>query len=409
MKRQRWTSVLVSAMLGTLLGVPQVAAQGREASLVDSSTAVLNEFMSIPAEGIPRSMIASAEGLVIIPGMFKLGFVAGVRHGKGIVVIKDPNGTWRPPMFVSMTGGSVGWQVGVQATDVILVFKTRKSVNGLLNGKFTIGADAAAAAGPVGRQAAAATDAQLRAEILSYSRSRGLFVGVSLDGSALQVDGVASQNYYRQAGMSPDGTPIVAGAQLPPSAGRLLAQLAAYSGAPAAAPGGLPPVGAAGAMPNMAAGSVPGSYPSPAGNPWPTVAEQPAIPNAGAMAGSAAVGGATPQPVAGQIEATRQNLVEAAKQLGGLLDDNWRSYLALPTDIFTGAKVPPSQTLDQTLQRFDAVARDPQFQALNQRKEFQQVVSLLRTYAQQVNSQANPLGTLPPPPSANNRAGGSLR
>ena len=112
-------------------------------------------------------------------------------------MVRDEQGAWQAPQFVSLTGGSVGWQAGVQATDVILVFKTQKSIQGLMEGKFTLGVDAAAAAGPVGREATAATDATLKAEIYSYSRSRGLFAGVSLDGSALQIEYEANQSYYR--------------------------------------------------------------------------------------------------------------------------------------------------------------------------------------------------------------------
>ncbi len=114
--------------------------------------------MAIPASGIPASLLANAQGIVIIPDLVKGGFVLGVRHGRGIVMVRDERGFWRPPSFVTLTGGSVGWQIGLQVTDIILVFKTRSSVQGLLRGKFTLGADAAAAAGPVGREAAAATD-----------------------------------------------------------------------------------------------------------------------------------------------------------------------------------------------------------------------------------------------------------
>ena len=102
------------------------AGQSQEAAVVESATNALTEFMSMPNEGIPRSMLANAQGLVIVPAMVKVGLVAGVRHGKGIAVIRDDNGVWRPPTFVSMTGGSVGWQVGIQSTDVILVFNTRR-------------------------------------------------------------------------------------------------------------------------------------------------------------------------------------------------------------------------------------------------------------------------------------------
>ena len=170
-----------------LLAAP-ARAQYRETVIVDDSRDVLNEIMAIPASGIPASLLANAQGIVIIPDLVKGGFVLGVRHGRGIVMVRDERGFWRPPSFVTLTGGSVGWQIGLQVTDIVLVFKTRSSVQGLLRGKFTLGADAAAAAGPVGREAAAATDTQLLAEIFTWSRSRGLFAGVSLDGSVLQID-----------------------------------------------------------------------------------------------------------------------------------------------------------------------------------------------------------------------------
>ena len=173
---------------GLLLLAAPARAQYRETVIVDDSRDVLNEIMAIPASGIPASLLANAQGIVIIPDLVKGGFVLGVRHGRGIVMVRDERGFWRPPSFVTLTGGSVGWQIGLQVTDIVLVFKTRSSVQGLLRGKFTFGADAAAAAGPVGREAAAATDAQLLAEIFTWSRSRGLFAGVSLDGSVLQID-----------------------------------------------------------------------------------------------------------------------------------------------------------------------------------------------------------------------------
>src|SRR5262249_16811056 len=145
--------------------------------------------------------LRDAQGIAVVPGLIKGGFVVGVRHGRGIVIVKDDNGNWRAPSFITITGGSIGWQAGVQATDVVLVFKTRKSIQGLLSGKFTIGADASAAAGPVGREASAATDATLRAEIYSYSRSRGLFAGAAIDGSMISIDNPLTATYYRGTGM----------------------------------------------------------------------------------------------------------------------------------------------------------------------------------------------------------------
>ncbi len=163
---------------------------------VRASEQVLAEIMAIPARRIPEALMAEAQGVVIIPNVIKVGFIAGARRGHGVVLVRDNEGEWSLPQFVTLTGGSVGWQAGIQGSDVILVFTTKKGVEGLLSGKFTIGADAAASAGPVGRNAAAATDATLKSEILSYSRSRGLFLGVSIDGSVLEIDQEAHQAFY---------------------------------------------------------------------------------------------------------------------------------------------------------------------------------------------------------------------
>ena len=202
--------------------------QYRETVIVNDARDVLNEIMSIPATGIPASLLANAQGIVIIPDLVKGGFVLGVRHGRGIVMVRDERGFWRPPAFVTLTGGSVGWQIGVQVTDIVLVFKTRSSVQGLLRGKFTLGADAAAAAGPVGREAAAATDTQLMAEIFTWSRSRGLFAGVSLDGSALQIDPAGNTAFYGGANVT-DPTQAI---PVPASAIALMRQVGYYTGTP---------------------------------------------------------------------------------------------------------------------------------------------------------------------------------
>jgi len=182
-----------------------VHAQARRAiGTVESAIDVLKDSAAIPEKGLPQELLREAEAVAIIPDVIKVGFVVGGRHGKGVVLIKDKDGNWTSPIFVTVTGGSLGWQAGAQATDVILVFKTKKSVERILKGKdkFTLGADAAVAAGPLGRQAAAATDVQLKAEIYSYSRSRGLFAGVSLDGSALRIDNRSNEAFYRRQDIS---------------------------------------------------------------------------------------------------------------------------------------------------------------------------------------------------------------
>ena len=148
---------------------------------VQAASEVLKEMLNAPAKGIPLSMLEEAEGVVIIPEVIKVGFVIGVQRGEGVALIRDQNRVWQLPKFVTITAGSVGWQVGAESSDFVLVFKTRKGVDGLMSGKFTIGADANAAVGPVGRQIGAATDAKLRRRdlhVLSQSRIVcGRFVG----------------------------------------------------------------------------------------------------------------------------------------------------------------------------------------------------------------------------------------
>ncbi len=205
-------SPLGSAPLGTPVAAPIAGAplavgqpESAQGAVIDLSTGVLREVMNTPGKGIPTKLLADAQGLVIVPDMIKGGFVVGVKHGKGVALVRDANGSWGLPQFVTINGASLGWQAGVQATDLILVFRTQKSVQGLLSGKFTIGADASAAAGPVGRDVQAATDVALKAEILSYSRSRGLFAGVSLDGSSLRMENADTTLYYQPPGGVPAG------------------------------------------------------------------------------------------------------------------------------------------------------------------------------------------------------------
>jgi lipid-binding SYLF domain-containing protein len=162
----------------------------------DEAIRVLREIMESPDRRIPRDLLRDAEAVAVIPDVVKAGFVIGGRHGRGLIAVRGADGAFSNPSFISLTGGSVGFQAGVQSTDVILVFRTRRGVDGLVNGKFTLGADAAVAAGPVGRTAAMATDAMLKAEIYSYSRSRGLFAGVALDGAVLAIDHEANRRAY---------------------------------------------------------------------------------------------------------------------------------------------------------------------------------------------------------------------
>ncbi len=163
---------------------------------IEASIDILEKTASLPEQEIPPALLRNAEAIAIIPGVIKAGFVVGGSYGKGLVMVRDAQGRWSAPIFLRLAAGSLGWQIGAQSTDVVLVFKTRRSIEGLTRGTFTLGADAAVAAGPLGRRGEASTDVDLKAEILSYSRSRGLFAGVSLEGSKLDIDHTANTEYY---------------------------------------------------------------------------------------------------------------------------------------------------------------------------------------------------------------------
>ncbi|PUD98091.1 MAG: hypothetical protein C3L25_12495 [Candidatus Sedimenticola endophacoides] len=209
--------------------LPAVAGSDQEAKLAEV-VEVLRELEAIPEQAIPPALLADARAVVIIPSVIKVGLVVGGRYGKGVVSLRREDGTWGAPLFLSLKGGSVGWQIGAQATDVILVFKTLQSVNGMLEGKFTLGADAAVAAGPIGRQASASTDAQLKAEIYSYSRSRGLFAGISLDGAVLGIEHGDNAACYHHPGIVPEVVLGLAPQAQPEAARRLTTRLRALSG-----------------------------------------------------------------------------------------------------------------------------------------------------------------------------------
>jgi lipid-binding SYLF domain-containing protein len=186
---------LLGLFVASLCLVPTLS-EAREEQRASEAVQVLREIMAMPESAIPEGLLARAQAIAVIPGVVKAGLVVGGRHGRGLIAVRGSDNTWTNPSFISVTGGSVGFQAGVQATDIVLVFRTERGVDSIVSGKFTLGADAAVAAGPVGRTASASTDAQLKAEIYSYSRSRGLFAGVALDGAVLAIDHRANQRIY---------------------------------------------------------------------------------------------------------------------------------------------------------------------------------------------------------------------
>jgi lipid-binding SYLF domain-containing protein len=178
-----------------LLNLPAWAGQ-REESRAEDAARVLGEIMRIPETAVPERMFSEAHAIAVIPDVVKAGLFIGGRRGRGLISIRGADGRWSAPSYITLTGGSFGFQAGVQSSDVILVFRSEGGVDKIVRGKFTLGADASVAAGPVGRSAQASTDEQLRAEIYSYSRARGLFAGVALDGTALTIDHRANAAVY---------------------------------------------------------------------------------------------------------------------------------------------------------------------------------------------------------------------
>lgn len=185
-------SLLLMATFLVLLSPQRAFSAGK----ITEAAEVFGEIMAVPEQEIPAALLKKVHAIAIVPGVIKVGFVIGGRHGKGVLMTRGDNGKFGDPLFISLSSGSVGWQIGAQSSDVILVFRSRRGVDGVTSGKFTLGADASVAAGPVGRDAGAGTDVKLKSEIYSYSRARGLFAGISLEGSALQVDEEANADYY---------------------------------------------------------------------------------------------------------------------------------------------------------------------------------------------------------------------
>jgi len=172
------------------------ADRGDEVKRLQRATEVFSEIMKTPDKGIPSDLLDKCECVGIVPGLKKGGLGLGGKYGKGLVMCRKPDRSWTAPSFITIEGGSVGLQIGFTQIDVVMLMMNRKGVEKLIDDKFTVGADASAAAGPVGRQAAAQTNIRLDAEILTYSRAKGLFAGVSLDGATLRADKDDNRDFY---------------------------------------------------------------------------------------------------------------------------------------------------------------------------------------------------------------------
>jgi len=224
-------SRVIPAFLVLFLALPSASpiAASEETERVESATYVLSKIMEIPESAIPPALLADAQGIAIVPDVIKVGLFVGGQYGRGVLVVRGKGGAWSNPVFISLTSGSIGWQIGAESTDFVIVFKTPRSIEGIMKGQYTLGAEAAAAAGPVGRSVKASTDIELKAEIYSYSRSRGLFAGVSLEGSSMQVDDKSNAAYYEKEEVRPSGILSEKEVKPPASAEKLKKSLEKYA------------------------------------------------------------------------------------------------------------------------------------------------------------------------------------
>ena len=221
-----YRNVLMVSVAGLGLLLPAVASdRDDDIGRIQKATRVFHEIMTTPDKGIPRDLLEKAMCVAIIPGEEKLAFIFGGNYGKGLATCRTANG-WSAPMFVAVGGGSVGFQIGGSFTDVVMLFMNDHALQSLMGDKFKIGADATVAAGPVGRQAGAGTDVKLNAEILSYSRSKGVFAGVSVSGAVVQADHSGDKAMY---GSEVSHRDILDGKVTVPEPARILAaELAGY-------------------------------------------------------------------------------------------------------------------------------------------------------------------------------------
>ena len=219
--RQKLTTGLICCMALTAITSMASAASSDQEAKIDEILEVLQRFSSIPERAIPQKLLQDAEGIAIIPSVVKVGVVIGGRYGKGVIMLRTADKQLSMPLFMSLRGGSAGWQIGARAIDILLVFKHKRELDILLQGGINLGGDTAVAAGPVGLDASA-NDTQLSADVYSYSQSNGMFVGVALDEVSLIVEEQDNSGYYGQEMISPEQIMAGEGVDAPPSAAELI-------------------------------------------------------------------------------------------------------------------------------------------------------------------------------------------
>jgi lipid-binding SYLF domain-containing protein len=279
---QRFTALLAMT-LTLLLGSPAAQADEKTTHRLEASRLVFETFTGMSEQAIPDWLLERAYGIVVVPNVFEIAVFGGGRGGRGVMSVRNPDGSWSNPVFLTLAGGSIGFQWGMQMTDVVLVLMSRNSVEGISGGKVILGADASVAAGPVGRTASANTDATFKAQMLSYSRSEGVFAGVSLEGTVLSIDDGSNATAYGVSGILPSqilegklGTPPQAASDFTAALTRATDRAAAAAAAqapatapPAAAPAATPAAPAAGPESSSPAQTYPMEDPQPGAPPPP--------------------------------------------------------------------------------------------------------------------------------------------
>ena len=217
---------LVVCLCGISAAADDQARESKASDRVQAAADVLDEIQAAPDKGIPQEVLGSAECVAVVPSMLKGGFIVGAKYGRGLASCRTPKG-WSAPAFFVVTGGSFGFQIGGQAVDLVMLIMNKDGMKHLLSSEFALGADASVAAGPVGRHAEGNTDWKMRAEVLTYSRARGLFAGVSLNGAVVKQDKDSTREFYGR--MVPFRTSLVGEIEPPPAANGFLTTLAKWA------------------------------------------------------------------------------------------------------------------------------------------------------------------------------------
>ena len=219
--------VIILSCLSLVFASTAACAENKWEAMVEKCGTVLGEMQEMPDGGIPEDLLRKCNAIAIFPTTISAGFGIGGRYGQGVIMVRDEKtGQWSPPAVFTLAGGSIGWQIGGQATDIVLLIMTRRSIHALLSGKFKLGADASVAAGPFGRDAEAATDAQLGG-ILTYSRAKGLFIGLKLEGAVITQHWEGDKEIYGQS-VSADEILVKNKVKMPDCAKKVLAILNKY-------------------------------------------------------------------------------------------------------------------------------------------------------------------------------------